>query len=101
MATTVMRKESHVVQVNNYWLDIVPPEGYLLFLDHKERPGLMGIVGQITGDANINISAMYVSRLKPRGQALAVLSLDESLPDEQRQQILSIPDMYSAKVVKL
>jgi D-3-phosphoglycerate dehydrogenase len=101
VAATVLRGESHIVRVNNYWLDIVPAEGYFLLLDHLDRPGLMGTVGKITGDADINISAMYVSRLKPRGQALAVLALDEPLPEEQQQQVQSIPDVYSAKLIKL
>ena len=101
VAATVLRGETHIVQANNYWLDIAPAEGYFLFLDHLDRPGLMGTVGKITGDADINISAMYVSRLKPRGQALAVLALDEYLPEEQQQQVLSIPDVYSAKLIKL
>ena len=100
-AGTVIRKESHIVRVNNYWLDIVPAEGCFLFLDHRERPGLMGAVGKITGDAGINISSMNVSRLKPRGQALAVLALDELLPEEQQRQILSIPDMFNVKLVNL
>ncbi len=101
VAGTVMRGQSHIVRVNNYWIDIAPAEGYFLFLDHLDRPGLIGTVGRITGDADINISSMNVSRLKPRGQALAVLALDEALPEEQRQQIQSIPDVYSAKLVKL
>jgi len=101
VSTTVMRREPHIIQVNNYWLDIVPSGAYFLFIGHRERPGLMGTIGKITGDAEINISAMYVSRLKPKGQALAVLTLDEPLPEEQQQQILSIPDVYSAKLVKL
>ena len=37
-------------------------------------------MGNITGDANINISYMYLGRLKPRGKSLMVLSLDEMLP---------------------
>jgi len=101
VSTTVMRREPHIIQVNNYWLDIVPSGAYFLFIGHRDCPGLMGTIGKITGDAEINISAMYVSRLKPKGQALAVLTLDEPLPEEQQQQILSIPDVYSAKLVKL
>jgi len=99
-AGTVMRGESHIVRVNSYWIDIVPTGGYFLFSDHRDCPGLLGAVGKITGDADINISAMHVSRLKPRGQALMILALDEPLPEEQRQQILSVPDVYSAKLVK-
>jgi len=100
-AGTVMRGEVHIVRVDNYWIDIVPTGGYFLFSDHHDRPGLIGAVGKITGDADINISFMHLSRLKPRGQALMILALDEPLPEEQRQQILSLPDVYSAKVVKL
>ncbi len=101
VAGTVIHGESHIVRVNNYWIDIVPTGGYFLFLDHQDRPGLMGAIGKVTGDADINISSMNVSRLKPRGQALAVLALDEPLPEEQQQQMLAIPDIYSIKLVKL
>ena len=58
-------------------------------------------MGKISGDADINISYMHLSRLKPRGKALMILALDEFLPEEQRQQILSLPDVYTAKLVKL
>jgi D-3-phosphoglycerate dehydrogenase len=101
VAGTVMRGEPHIVRVNNYWIDIVPAGGYFLFSDHLDRPGLIGAVGKITGDADINISSMHVSRLKPRGQALMILALDEPLPEEQQQQMLSLPDVYTAKLVKL
>ncbi len=102
VAGTVMHGESHIVRVNDYWLDIVPtPGSYFLFSDHRDRPGLIGAVGKITGDADINISSMHLGRLKPRGQALLVLTLDEPLPEEQQQQILAIPDVYSVKLVEL
>jgi D-3-phosphoglycerate dehydrogenase len=101
VAGTVMRKEVHIVRVNNYWFDIMPTGGYFLFCDHLDRPGLIGAVGKVTGDADIDISAMHVSRLKPRGQALMILAVDEPLSDEQCQQIASIPDIYTAKLVKL
>jgi D-3-phosphoglycerate dehydrogenase len=102
VAGTVMHGESHIVRVNDYWLDIVPtPGSYFLFSDHQDRPGFIGAVGKITGDADINISSMHLGRLKPRGKALLVLTLDEPLPEEQQQQILSIPDVYSVKLVGL
>jgi D-3-phosphoglycerate dehydrogenase len=101
VAGTVMRGESHIVRVDNYWLDIVPTGGYFLFSDHRDRPGLIGAVGKITGDADINISYMHLSRLKLRGQALMILALDEPLPEEHRQQILSLPDVHTVKLVKL
>jgi len=102
VAGTVMHQEPHIVRVNNYWLDIVPATGaYFLFSDHKDRPGLIGAVGKITGDADINISSMHLGRLKSRGEALMVLALDEPLPEEHRQKILALPDIHNAKLVKL
>jgi len=101
VAGTVIRGESHIVRVNNYWLDIVPTGGYFLFSDHRDRPGLISAVSKVTGDADVNISSMHVGRLKPRGQALMVLALDEPLLEEHLQQVLSIPDVYTAKLIKL
>ncbi|MBI3931376.1 MAG: phosphoglycerate dehydrogenase [Chloroflexi bacterium] len=101
VATTVLRGETHVVRVNDYWIDIVPTGGYFLFSDHLDRPGLIGAVGKITGDANINISSMHLGRLKQRGQALMILALDEPLPEKQRQQILSVPGIDTVKLIKL
>lgn len=101
VAGTVMRGETHVVRVNDFWPDIISTGGYFLFSDHRDRPGLIGAVGNITGKADINISSMQLVRLQPRGQALMILALDEPLPEEQRQEILAIPDVYTAKLVKL
>ncbi len=101
VAGTVIHGESHIIRVNSYWIDIVPTGGYFLFSDHRDCPGLIGAVGKITGDADININSMHVSRLKPREQALMILALDEPLPEEQQQQILSISDVYTVKLVKL
>ena len=101
VATTVMSGETHIVRVNSYWIDIFPTDGYFLLSDHLDHPGLIGAVGKITGDANINISSMHLGRLNLRGQALMILALDEPLPEEQRQQILSVPGVKSVKLVKL
>jgi D-3-phosphoglycerate dehydrogenase / 2-oxoglutarate reductase len=100
-AGTVMRGELHIVRVNDYWIDIVPKGGYLLFSDHRDRPGIIGAVGNITGSADINVSSMQLARLKPRGQALMVLELDEAPNEAQIKLILAIPDIYTAKLVEL
>jgi D-3-phosphoglycerate dehydrogenase len=98
---TVRDSEIHIVQVNDFWMDIVPTGGYFLFCDHLDRPGLVGTIGNIIGKVDINISSMHLSRLKPRGKALMILALDESLGEEQLQEILALPGIYSAKAVKL
>ena len=97
---TILRGEAHLVRVNSYWIDFIPGSGYFLFVDHKDRPGLIGSVGNITGSVDVNISAMYVSRQKARGQALMILNLDERLPEEAKQKIwqsrmFTLPNPFS------
>lgn len=101
VAGTVLRGETHIVRIDEFWVDIVPTGGYFLFSDHRDRPGLIGAVGTITGKADINISSMLLARLKPRGQALMILALDEPLPEKQIQEILDLEDVHTAKVVKI
>ncbi len=101
VAGTVLRGETHIVRINDFWPDIVPTGGYFLFSDHRDRPGMIGTVGNITGKADINISSMQLARLEKRGRALMILALDETLREDQLQEVLAIPDVQTAKMVKL
>lgn len=98
---TLRDGETHIVQVDDFWMDVVPTGGYFLFCDHIDRPRLVGSIGTITGEANVNISSMHLSRLEPRGKALMILALDEPLGEKELQEIRSLPGVYSAKTVKL
>ena len=102
IAGSSLRGKTHLVRVKDYWLEIAPSGGYMLFTEHRDRPGMIGAVGTIIGDANINISQMQVSRGVERGgQAMMALCLDEPLAKKCYQRILAIPDMYKAFVVRL
>ena len=101
VAGTLLRGESHIVRVDSYWIDIAATGGHWLFSDHLDRPGLIGAVGMVTGNADVNISSMQVGRLEPRGRALMVLCVDREIGEDVRQQLLDIPGVYTVKVVKL
>ena len=101
VAGTSMRGEPHLVRINEYWLDVVPSGGYMLSIHHQDRPGLIGAVGTITGQHDINISFMEVGRLAPRGRAMMLFGLDDPIPDHVLEEIRAIPHIFSAKVVVL
>jgi len=98
---TVMNGEPHVVRIGRYWLDFVPAGGYMLVTQHQDRPGIVGKVGTILGEADINISFMQVGRQSPRGEALMVLSVDEPIPPEVAERIKSILHVSAVKVISL
>jgi D-3-phosphoglycerate dehydrogenase len=102
VAGSSIRERPHLIKVNDFWLEIEPKGSYMLFTEHKDRPGMIGALGTILGKNNINVSQMQVSRgVKRGGSAMMVLCLDDPISPECHQQILSIPDMDRVWVVKL
>ena len=96
-----MRGQTHIVRVGHYWLDMVPESPYLLFIEHLDRPGLIGAVGTLTGQHDINISFMDVGRLEPRGRAMMIIGLDDPMPEAVLAKVRAIPHIYSARLVRV
>jgi D-3-phosphoglycerate dehydrogenase len=97
-----LRGKTYLTRVDDYWLEIEPSDSYMMFTEHKDRPGIIGAVGTIIGDAGINISQMQVSvGIQRGGKAMIAMCLSEPLSPECYQRILAIPDMYRALMVKL
>jgi hypothetical protein len=56
------------------------PSPVMLVTRHQDRPGTMGRIGLILGEADVNISAMHLARSAPRADALMILALDDDVP---------------------
>jgi len=80
VAGASLRGKTHLIQINDSWFEIAPSGSYMLFTEHRDCPGMIGAVGTIIGNADINISQMQASRGVERGgKAMMVLCLDEPL----------------------
>ncbi|MDD5591202.1 MAG: ACT domain-containing protein, partial [Dehalococcoidales bacterium] len=102
VAGSSMRGRTHLTRVNDYWLEIEPSGEYMLFTEHEDRPGMIGAMGTIVGNADVNISQMQVSRgIRRGGRAMMVLCLDDPVPGECYREILAIPHMHRVLIVKL
>jgi D-3-phosphoglycerate dehydrogenase len=72
-----------VTHLDGYSMDMVPA-GHMVLLTNADRPGRIGLVGKLFGDASVNIAEMVIGR-KPsqdgRGQvAMMILKLDNAPP---------------------
>lgn len=74
------RREPRIVQMDSYRSDFVP-EGILLVFGSYDVPGVIGRVGTLMAEHNINIGAWRTSRAEKGGQTLTVLTLDQALPE--------------------
>ncbi len=98
---TIERGQVHLVDINELLVDMTPDAPYLLVCDNQDRPGMIAGVGSKMQEFDINISSMKVGRREPRGRALMVLGLDEAPTEEQLREVEAIPDIYSARLVRL
>ena len=96
-----VRGQTHIVQIQDYWLDALVETPFLLVIDHRDQPGLIGAVGGITGRHDINIASMAVGRREVRGHAIMAIGLDDPMPDEVQEEVLAIPHISSLRVVRL
>lgn len=101
VAGTVFHDGTHIERVNDFWVDIPPGDGYLLFCENLDRPGMVGAVGTFLGKHDINISFMRLGREKVRGRALMVLGLDDQMPPDVLRQLEDTPDIYSVRLAKI
>ncbi|MFN8194658.1 MAG: phosphoglycerate dehydrogenase [Nocardioidaceae bacterium] len=79
-------QKERLVEVNGFDVDLEPTD-HLAFLRYEDRPGMVGIVGRILGDAGVNIAGMQVSRDAKGGAALVALSVDSAIPADTLEEI--------------
>ena len=79
----------------------VPPSNYMLFTVHRDMPGIIGKIGSLLGDFNVNIASMQVGRKIVRGDAVMAISLDDPLPDSLLLEIMKVKGIRDAYTVKL
>ena len=68
-----------IVGVNGFDIE-VPLTEHLAFFTYVDRPGVIGTVGRLLGDAQVNIAGMQVARNEKGGQALVALTVDSRIP---------------------
>jgi D-3-phosphoglycerate dehydrogenase / 2-oxoglutarate reductase len=76
---TGQRQIEKLVEVNGFDIEIAAAE-HMVFFTYTDRPGIVGVVGQILGSEGINIAGMQVSRDTRGGHALIVLTVDSAIP---------------------
>lgn len=95
-----LAQKERLVEVNGFDVDIEPTT-HLAFLTYEDRPGMVGTVGGILGDASVNIAGMQVSRQDKGGAALVALSVDSAIPADTLAEIQVAMKAASVRAVDL
>ncbi|VFU17140.1 D-3-phosphoglycerate dehydrogenase [anaerobic digester metagenome] len=92
--------DARIVSIDGYHVDAVP-EGHMLYVPHIDKPRIIGPVGNLIGQQNINISGMQVGRKVVGGKAIMLLNVDASVPQETLDEIKKIDGVLGVKNVSI
>jgi len=99
--TLAGRTESaRIVGIDDHTVD-VPPSRFMLVVRNDDRPGMIGKVGTILGEASVNIADMALGRAPTGEHALMVLSTDTVVPPEAIEGLRAEPGILDAKAIEL
>lgn len=91
-------QEGRIVMIDAYRVD-VDPKGWLIVGPHLDRPGTIGNVGTILGNAGINIDSMQVGRTEVAGTNIMVMGVDSDIPASVMLKIKAVDGIVGAKLV--
>lgn len=89
---------TRITRIGDFKVDVAPRRT-LVVLNNADVPGVIGHVGTILGDARINIAEYHQARLTQGGEALAAITVDDTVPSSVCRQLLGIPGVHGATVI--
>jgi D-3-phosphoglycerate dehydrogenase len=92
--------DAWIVQLDRFPIEAVP-EGHMLVFSNQDIPGVVGRIGTILGNAQINIAGFRLGRLEPNGAAVCVVNVDSAIPLDILEAIRALPNLIYAKTVQV
>ncbi|MFB6292874.1 MAG: phosphoglycerate dehydrogenase [Halonotius sp.] len=79
--------DPRIVSIDGYRVDAIP-SGHMVVARNKDAPGVIGFIGSVLGENDINIAGMFNAREAIGGEALTIYNLDVDVPDDVVDQLL-------------
>ncbi|KAK3408479.1 hypothetical protein EUGRSUZ_J00710 [Eucalyptus grandis] len=90
----------HLTKVGSFEVDVTL-EGSIILCRQVDQPGMIGTVGSILGEENVNVSFMSVGRIAPRKQAVMAIGVDDQPIKETLKRIGDISAIEEFVFLKL
>jgi D-3-phosphoglycerate dehydrogenase len=92
--------ELRITTIDDFPVNVAPSR-HMLLTRHRDMPGIIGQLGSLLGEHNVNIASMQVGRRIVRGDAVMVLSVDDPIPPSLLAIIHDINGIQEAHPVTL
>ncbi len=96
-----VRGDPYIVKVNGLAIN-VRPSRHMVMITNEDRPGVVGTVGTILGEAGVNIADMVLDRSgSASGDSLMMFSTDRYVSEEVAQRLRQAPGVLKVTVIRL
>ncbi len=72
---------------------------HMLYVTNEDKPGLIGRLGTVLGDAGLNIATFQLGRTATGGDAIALVEVDQEVPAEVLKAVTALPNVVQAKAL--
>ncbi len=72
----------------------------MLYVANEDKPGLIGGVGQLLGEAKVNIANFHLGRNKEATYAVALIEVDDAIDNKLLEKIAKLPNVKDARVLE-
>ncbi|MSO75036.1 MAG: phosphoglycerate dehydrogenase [Alphaproteobacteria bacterium] len=73
---------------------------HMLYVTNDDKPGMIGRLGQVIGDAGLNIATFHLGRAEPGGAAIALVSVDAPVPDDVIERLRKLPNIVQVRALR-
>ena len=70
---------------------------FMLFVTNRDKPGVVGALGAILGEAGINIATLQLGRTGPGGDAICLFAIDAAVSGEVVEKVRAIEHVTRAR----
>ena len=72
----------------------------MLFINNMDKPGFIGALGTMLGEANINIATFHLGRQAEGKEAIAIVGVDQVVPESLQQALRELSHVRYVKVLR-
>ncbi len=69
---------------------------YMLYVTNEDKPGFIGAIGTLLGNANVNIATFNLGREAEGKEAICLVQIDEPVPDSVLWAVNKLPQVRHA-----
>ncbi len=70
---------------------------HMLYVTNQDKPGFIGALGSLLGDARINVASFHLGRKEEGGDAICLVEVDGEIPAAVLSDVSHLPQVRQAK----